>query len=119
MEKTIKNRGLSSFLHGLIKNSELPTEFSATDIQPLLSGTAFSGLSPSVINSALGHLERTNRLRRVRQGVYSKAGRAKAQLSSEESLEAALDALVTLEKVIRRFQALAKQLAPLGFQIEV
>jgi hypothetical protein len=128
MTKVIKNRGLQEFVRAIVHNRQLPEEFTANDVRKL-AVERFPAVTEAywAVNGALGSLREKGTVRRVRQGLYTygspKAKAIKAVKPAKVNgdyaeLDAALDALVTVEAIIRGHIALRKKLDAVGIKFE-
>lgn len=114
--RTLKNRGLKSFLRGLILQGALSMPTTAALALPS-ARDKFPHAREVDVGSALAGLASDGFLSRVRQGLYQPASKASATTPVEveaDMIGKALEALVTVEAVLRRYVKIRAQLEALG-----
>ena len=116
MSRTLKNRGLKSFLRGIILQGSLQLPTTAALALPA-ARDKFPQAREVDVGASLAGLCSDGFLQRERQGLYNRI--SEAQPATPAVLEAdmigeALEALVTVEKVLRRYVKIRAQLEALG-----
>jgi len=137
MSRQLMNRGLQAFIRSQVQARKLPPSFDIDDVVKLVA-PAFPNIDPKTVNTrwtvgnAVRGLCEKHVLKKIRHGVYGYRDTPKqaggngahpetpfAVDATTKALNDALEALVTVEKVVRQQIKLRQQLKSAGIEIEM